>query len=96
MELGTNAASIELPLHVNVLGCVLEAREGHLRRSDGDIAFGADLLALLAEGAPLLRHDWLPALEFGQSLIRDFHLFLGAWDRGHSHAFRLHDAGLES
>lgn len=75
---------------------MLEARKSHLWCSDGDITFRAYLLALLAKSASLLWHDWLSALEFSQSLIRHFDLFLGSWDRGHSHAFRLNDAGLKS
>ena len=75
---------------------MLEACKSHLWCSDGDISFGAYLLALLAKSASLLRHDWLSALEFSQFLIRHLDLFLGSGDSGHSHTFRLHDAGLKS
>lgn len=74
---------------------MLEASQGHRWSGNLNIAFRADLFAVLAKSATLLRHDRFACLKLSESLLSNLNVGLDDRDLRHSHALSLHNAGFE-
>lgn len=72
---------------------MLKASERHLRSCNLNSTLRANLLALLAESAPLLRHDRLATLLLGERLLTNLIVRLRDGNAWNPHTLRLYETG---
>ena len=72
---------------------MLKAGERHLWSCNLNSTLRANLLALLAESAPLLRHDRLATLLLSKRLLTDLDIRLRDGNAWNSHTLRLDETG---
>ena len=74
---------------------MLEALHRHVWSGNLNRALGANLLAVLAESAPLLWHDRLSALLLSKCLFRNDNVILLERDCRYAHTLGLNDTSFE-